>query len=704
MTNRVGLAKLILILIIGVSSTFSSSCNKTEVAQVSPSPLPDASASHECRKNPAAEIPLTGVSCAPLAPPEVGCYLPSEVEGSLSQMDFSVRQRAANIFSWQEFIALMWPSKEGERGIADPAKKLSTPGARVWETWKEEFEIYLRDGREPPPWNSPEAIPDSCKSKDGVSKRLFRTQKIDDILDSTIQAAGAQASLPATLTDEKGGVVRYEIRLNKVMFDYIVRNKLYDGRAQSGVSSVSFPDGAILVKAAWREVGTDNAAAYYTTDACLCDEGENGEPQRCKTAKMGLVGFHITQKTPSAPQWVWSTFEQVNNAPDLGVVESAAFYNPLCEDCPVNRQTKPGVPNQIQRVAPVASAEPDCSQPAEALDNAQKLNSDVQAALANAGSVLKNYELINTQWPLQPTSLKPSTVFMALPPALANTTMETFVQPTSTCVGCHSTARTVSAENFVSSDFSFTLNNAMPKPKNDKIIPTPKKPETPSDKANWEKITLGYALATETYERLPANVPTAKLHCSSCHLGAGANSDAAWWVDLSYAYKTKPELQARINGCFERSMNGVALCAPAAGNDKGDCDENPNMEAFLAYMNWLDEQWDKKNPKTPAPHGFPPIETYLGDPWRGNLIFQQKCAVCHGADGEGRYEGGVYFRPALWGEHSFNKSAGMFAYVDLLAAFIRWNMPLGAGGLLTDDEAWDVAVFIDSKPRSGKGN
>ncbi|MGH6690058.1 MAG: c-type cytochrome [Gammaproteobacteria bacterium] len=67
--------------------------------------------------------------------------------------------------------------------------------------------------------------------------------------------------------------------------------------------------------------------------------------------------------------------------------------------------------------------------------------------------------------------------------------------------------------------------------------------------------------------------------------------------------------------------------------------------------------------------------------------------------GMGRYEYGVYYRPALWGPHSFNQAAGMFSDPADLAAFVRWNMPLGARGLLTDQEAWDVEAYIHSKKR-----
>lgn len=33
------------------------------------------------------------------------------------------------------------------------------------------------------------------------------------------------------------------------------------------------------------------------------------------------------------------------------------------------------------------------------------------------------------------------------------------------------------------------------------------------------------------------------------------------------------------------------------------------------------------------------------------------------------------------------------------AGFIKANMPLGLGGTLTDQEAWDVATFMDSHER-----
>ena len=50
------------------------------------------------------------------------------------------------------------------------------------------------------------------------------------------------------------------------------------------------------------------------------------------------------------------------------------------------------------------------------------------------------------------------------------------------------------------------------------------------------------------------------------------------------------------------------------------------------------------------------------------------------------------------GENSYNWGAGM-ASIDNAAAFIRANMPLGQGGTLSVQQAWDVATYVDSQVR-----
>jgi thiosulfate dehydrogenase len=73
--------------------------------------------------------------------------------------------------------------------------------------------------------------------------------------------------------------------------------------------------------------------------------------------------------------------------------------------------------------------------------------------------------------------------------------------------------------------------------------------------------------------------------------------------------------------------------------------------------------------------------------------------MCHGADGAGvRGAGDTYAFPPLWGPQSFNDGAGM-ARVSIAAAFVHAKMPLGRGGSLSVQEAFDVAAYLTTKPR-----
>ncbi|WP_179131273.1 c-type cytochrome [Candidatus Entotheonella palauensis] len=695
----------------------------------SPPPLP-----------PGPRASLSPVCDTPLQPPVLAYYLPRDVEGNLLQDNRNVIQRAVDIFSWQEFIALNWPAKPDERGMPDLDKPVTAEGPRLWETWKEEYEVYLPDGNPPASWNNPQGPPVDAQGNPLIPRVMFRNSKIHDVADSKLQAEKTDGTLLATLKDQNGRLVRYEIRMNQVMFDYIVENELYNGLKQAAFGQVSFPYGSMITKAAWREITAEEANRYVTTEAVICDsDPDTRRVISCQphTTRMGLVGLHIMAKTPSAPQWLWSTFEHVDNAPAIGrqteEQKNWSFYLPGSL-APINEQTKPGIPNQVVRPIPVSDVEPDCSKSSQAVDNLAHVNAVVQEKLAQYDSVLQHYELIGTQWPIPRqhsmwswlSEAPPQTVFDAMPTFLANTTMETFVPYTSSCMGCHSRAR--KTKNYVypsqddlnkypTSDFTFTLNNALPKPTTPWSLPAPI--QECSESGTKTPAQKGYCLATHTYED-PLTKPhvSAKLHCSSCHLQAGRHPTAAWWVGMIEKYGKRQSskynrpsdaqywdnqygwLPHRINGCFQRSMNGTVLCQP--GNN--GCDDNEPMQALIAYMAWLDKTiaQQQPSPNTPLPtwDGFPTIDT---EPYqkqananRGEQIFLQKCSVCHGEDGQGRFgnDHNTYLRPPLWGKYSFNQSAGLSSKPQKLAGFIRWNMPLDHGGVISNQEAWDLATYI----------
>jgi thiosulfate dehydrogenase len=185
-----------------------------------------------------------------------------------------------------------------------------------------------------------------------------------------------------------------------------------------------------------------------------------------------------------------------------------------------------------------------------------------------------------------------------------------------------------------------------------------------------------------------------ELRCSNCHLDAGRLAGAsplwaAWEAFPTYRAKNHHvnTFQERLQGCFRFSMNGKA---PPLGNKV--------LVALETYSAWLAQGAPvganlpgRGYPRLPKP-AFPP------DYARGGLVYQQHCALCHGPHGAGQSAGGQVVFPPLWGAHSYNWGAGMTS-IDAAAAFIKANMPLGLGDTLSDQDAWDVALYVDSHER-----
>lgn len=211
-------------------------------------------------------------------------------------------------------------------------------------------------------------------------------------------------------------------------------------------------------------------------------------------------------------------------------------------------------------------------------------------------------------------------------------------------------------------------------------------------------VRRGLQLANHTYKELPNNVGN-QLNCTSCHLGNGSEAYAAPWNNMPSVYPIYRSragrvntIQERINGCFERSMNGKAL----------DLDSD-DMNAMVSYMSGLSQ--DMPFGVSPEGRGFVKVNKELEpNPETGKKLFAEKCSVCHGADGEGQYNAdGTYLYPAVAGDKSFNDGAGM-ARTDTAAAFIKGKMPFGQGNTLSDQEAVDIAAYFTHLPRPVKAN
>ncbi len=206
-------------------------------------------------------------------------------------------------------------------------------------------------------------------------------------------------------------------------------------------------------------------------------------------------------------------------------------------------------------------------------------------------------------------------------------------------------------------------------------------------------IRKGKDLLTNTRALLPDNVGNG-LNCTNCHLQGGTVQRAAPWVGLWGAfpeYRSRNDkvitLAERINDCFERSMNGKPLSYTSDA-----------MIAMLAYIRWLST--GVPTGASVSGRGFGQINQSLTpNPDAGKTLYAQKCASCHGNEGTGTVNpGGGFVFPPVWGDQSFNDGAGM-ARTFTAAAFIKYNMPLGLGGTLTDQESLDIAQYFTHQPR-----
>lgn len=215
----------------------------------------------------------------------------------------------------------------------------------------------------------------------------------------------------------------------------------------------------------------------------------------------------------------------------------------------------------------------------------------------------------------------------------------------------------------------------------------PPSPESIPGDLRGEQIRLGYEIIVRTQDYASAYVGNG-LNCTNCHLDAGLNPNAASFVGISGLY---PEYRARadrrmsladrINECFERSMNGKPLPP-----------DSSKLQAIVTYIEWLSQNVPRGSKI--SWRGISRIASSRApDAMNGKKVFATKCVFCHGSDGQG-----TMAAPPVWGSRSYNVAAGM-ARVSVAASFIKANMPRGWGWSVTDDEAFDVAAYINSQPR-----
>jgi hypothetical protein len=438
-----------------------------------------------------------GAPCPAPTPSIASPILPTDVSDQVLTCDNGIN--FFDDFSWRSFVALIWPAAQGQRGVPDPVQtNFPVSGPLVFGTYKADWETFPppNSSNPPPaplPWASFAGTANPCGSSVNVGwgdLALSSYTKFGNLGEAAFGAFfdGPIISSGFAQSPAQQQYLRYQASYNKTEHDQILDNAWY---LQSKLGNVTFcSNGATLdgkqcpaensvdLKAAWIDMASVPKALwprYYVKTAWVLDPTSSTNP-KCTQRDMGLVGLHIVSKTKTRPQWIWSTFEQIDNVPVVtGATPTAntAFNlndgkggampgdNPYCVPQPGNINVP--CPNGSQAAMPA-----DASQATRfnvtrlqrigtppisgAPDNTPATNSAYQKLLAAAApnSPWQYYQLVMTQWPtpgsMPSNQATPDHTIPGNDPkttpvlsSFANVTMETFSQGSifGGCMFCH---------------------------------------------------------------------------------------------------------------------------------------------------------------------------------------------------------------------------------------------------------------------------
>ena len=378
----------------------------------------------------------------------------------------SAEQTPLDLFSWQTFVALNWPSDESGKptgNIMDNDLK----SQRVWEHFQDPQQVF----------GDPQA-PLSLHlsmSKQASAKFFYMFSKSPHrLMDSASNDVTEADGFP--LIDKYGNFTLYEIKMNPTEVTFVTSNKLtsyegiYNYNNHAGFtlpyadSSNGGVPGFLEIKASWRIMSpADDASTFYCRTADIYIDSlhtVDKKPLVIHNVKVGMVGMHIISNTlnMNSPNLIWSSFEHINNAPDSADTAKTtnwSYYNRACSTCEINKHV-PRENNYIwDTVQPYAKKYTTNGYGTQVIRvnkifrYTDTVNVHFRAKLKN--TVWANYFLVGTQWE---NADGPPNKITAAPPSLSNTTMETFIQKNS-CIGCHQGANIIYQNDTMPTGMSF---------------------------------------------------------------------------------------------------------------------------------------------------------------------------------------------------------------------------------------------------------
>jgi hypothetical protein len=471
---------------------------------------------------------------------------PVDVSSQVDNCPGTIQLNIFDDFSWRSFIALIWPAAQGQRGVSDKTQtNFSVSGPLVFETYKADWETFPPPSAPnpppaPSPWTSFAGTANPCGSSVNIGwgdLALASYTKFGNLglADFGAFFVGPVISSGFSQSPSEQAYLRYQPSYNQTEFDQIRDNQWY---LRSNIGNLTFcsngatiggkqcpAENSIDLKSAWMDMASVPASLrsrYYIKKAWVLDPTNN----TCTQREMGLVGLHIVTKTPSRPQWIWSTFEQIDNVPPVtgatpttntvfnlndgkstGGAGPMPGNDPYCvkgdpdNPCPGN----PPPPNEMPAAASQATRfnVTRTQNIGTGSDTTPATNSAYQKLLASAApnSPWQYYQLVMTQWPLPgSTPSNPGTPGFTFPgvatpvnSSFSNVTMETFDQASifTGCMLCHNATAHPNGDSTPGNDFLWSLAvNAypLPAPPSAGALAAKQRPLDPSSAAAFESL------------------------------------------------------------------------------------------------------------------------------------------------------------------------------------------------------------------------
>ena len=231
-------------------------------------------------------------------------------------------------------------------------------GLLVWESFRSKVEIFNLTPQSVPPGYTPTG-PDYGYNT-ATPSYLYRAREIPACpgqsapatpswvnLDETTQIGldqMFQGGLQAQSGDNNSApqLIRFAVKANHVQYGYVAQNKFFlPGNktvpANNNVKAftarppvapqapfISFLPGTVEVKSAWRPLTRFDNPSHFRLQTVRFYENKGTNKTPCYFEEQwGLIALHIIQKTPTAPAFIYATFEQGENIrqPDATLVE-----------------------------------------------------------------------------------------------------------------------------------------------------------------------------------------------------------------------------------------------------------------------------------------------------------------------------------------------------------------------------------------------